>query len=144
MSILKEFKEFAVKGNAIDMAIGIVIGAAFTTIVKSVVDDVIMPVIGILTGGIDFSNLFINLSSTKFETLAEAKEAGVSTLNYGLLINSVIAFLIVALVLFLIVRSVNKLKRKEPEASVTTKICAYCKSEIKLEAIKCAFCTSNV
>ncbi len=144
MSFIKEFKEFAVKGNAIDMAVGIVIGAAFTTIVKSIVDDVIMPLVGMLTGGVDFSNLFINLSDKNVKTLVEAKEAGVATINYGLLINSLIAFLIVAFVLFLVVRSINKLKRKEPEVTSDSKLCPFCKTEVKAAATKCPACTSGI
>lgn len=144
MSIIKEFKDFAVKGNAFDMAVGIIIGAAFTTVVKSIVDDIIMPVVGLLTGGINFSDLFINLSDETFSTLNEAKDAGAATLNYGLLINAVITFLIVAWILFLLVKAFNKTKKAEPESSPTTKNCKFCKTEIHLEATKCPNCTSEV
>jgi len=111
--MLKEFKEFAVKGNVVDMGVGIVIGAAFTSIVKSFVADIVNPVIGIFTGGIDFSNLFINLSGTEVATLAEAREKGLAVITYGNFVNAVIAFLIVAWVLFMVVRGINKMKREE-------------------------------
>ena len=114
--MLKEFKEFAVKGNVVDMGIGIVIGAAFTSIVNSFVKDLINPIIGVITGGIDFSNLFINLGSGDYASLAAAQEAGAPTLNYGLFINAVISFLIVAWVLFFVVKAMNELKRKEEAA----------------------------
>ena len=114
--MLNEFKEFAVKGNVMDMGVGIVIGAAFTTIVKSFVSDIVNPLIGLFTGGIDFSNLFINLSGQEVTNLAEAQEAGLAVITYGNFINAVIAFLIVAWILFLVVRSVNKLKKEEEAA----------------------------
>ena len=113
--MLKEFREFAVRGNVIDMAVGIIIGAAFTSIVKSLVDDVIMPPIGKLVGGIDFSNLFIDLSGGDYASLPEAKAAGAATINYGLFINNVISFLIVAFAVFLLVKGLNSLKRAEEE-----------------------------
>jgi large conductance mechanosensitive channel len=114
--MLKEFKEFALKGNVLDMAVGIIIGAAFTTIVKSAVDDMIMPPIGLLLGGVDFSDLFINLSSTPVDSLAAAKDAGVAVIAYGKFINAVISFVIVAWVLFLVIRGMNSLKRKDEAA----------------------------
>lgn len=114
--MLKEFKEFALKGNVLDMAVGIIIGAAFTTIVKSAVDDIIMPPIGLLLGGVDFSDLFINLSSTPVDSLAAAKDAGVAVIAYGKFINALISFLIVAWVLFLVIRGMNSLKRKDEAA----------------------------
>lgn len=113
MSIIKEFKEFAIKGNVVDMGVGIVIGAAFTSIVNSLVSDVIMPVAGFITGGIDFSNLFINLSGGDYASLKAAQDAGAATVNYGLFINAVISFLIVAWILFMIIKGVNQLKRQE-------------------------------
>ncbi|WP_018633271.1 large conductance mechanosensitive channel protein MscL [Neomegalonema perideroedes] len=116
MGILSEFREFAVKGNVIDMGVGIVIGAAFTSIVNSFVTDIINPIIGLATGGIDFSNIFINLSGTEYPSLKAAQDAGAATLNIGLFINAVISFLIVAWVLFLIIKGVNKLKRQEAAA----------------------------
>jgi large conductance mechanosensitive channel len=115
MGMVKEFKEFAVKGNVVDMAVGIIIGGAFGTIVKSLVSDVIMPPIGLLMGGVDFSNLFVVLGTGSFESLDAAKEAGAATVNYGVFINNVISFLIVAFAVFLLVKAINNLKRKEEE-----------------------------
>jgi large conductance mechanosensitive channel len=117
--MLKEFKEFALRGNVVDMAVGIVIGAAFSTIVKSLVDDVIMPPIGVLTGGVDFSNIYIPLSSAHYDSLAQAREAGAPTMNVGLFINSVISFTIVAFVLFTVIKAMNRLRRKQEEAPAT-------------------------
>ena len=114
--MLKEFKEFAVKGNVVDMGVGIVIGAAFTSIVTSFVSDIVNPIIGIFTGGIDFSNLYINLSGQEITNLSEAQENGLAVITYGNFINAVIAFLIVAFVLFMVIRNVNKLKKAEEEA----------------------------
>ncbi|MEO1292385.1 MAG: large conductance mechanosensitive channel protein MscL [Pseudomonadota bacterium] len=116
MGMFQEFKEFAVKGNVVDMGVGIVIGAAFTTIVNSFVKDIMNPIIGLFTGGIDFSNLFVNLSGAEYETLKAAQDAGAATVNYGLFVNAVISFLIVAFVLFMVIKGVNKLKREEEEA----------------------------
>ncbi len=113
--MLKEFKEFALRGNVVDMAVGIIIGAAFSTIVKSLVDDIIMPPIGVITGGVDFSNLFIPLNGEHYDSLAQARQAGAPTLNYGLFINSVISFTIVAFVLFMVVKAMNQLRRKQEE-----------------------------
>lgn len=140
---IEEFKTFAVKGNMLDMAIGMIIGSAFTTIVKSVVNDLFMPLLSILTGKMDFSNLFIAMDGGKYATLAEVPE-GVAVFNYGNFITSVLDFLIVALVLFLIVREINKMKKPEPAAAPTTKECPYCKSQIHLDAVKCPFCGSDV
>src|SRR5450759_2720313 len=123
--MLKEFREFAVKGNVIDLAIGVVIGAAFGKIISSFVSDVLMPPVGLLLGKVDFSNLFINLSSKPAETLAEAKKAGIPTLNYGVFLNTTIDFLIVAFAIFLVVKQVNRLKR-EPAPAPTTKDCPQC------------------
>lgn len=117
--MLQEFKEFALRGNVVDMAVGIIIGAAFSTIVRSLVDDMIMPPIGVVTGGVDFSNLFITLGSGNYESLAQAREAGAATLNIGLFINNVISFLIVAFVLFLVIKAMNQLRRKQEEAPQT-------------------------
>lgn len=132
--MLKEFKEFAVKGNVVDMGVGIVIGAAFTTIVKSFVSDIVNPIIGLFTGGVDFSNLFINLSDGTYESLAAAKEAGAATINYGLFLNAIISFLIVAWVLFLVVKGINEMKRKEEAAPAEPP--APPKSEVLLEEIR--------
>lgn len=147
--ILKEFKDFAIKGNVIDMSIGIIVGTAFTTIIKSLVDDIIMPPIGKLIGNINFSDFYINLSSTKYNSLTEAKAAGASTINYGLFLNNVITFLIVSIVLFIVIRAINKIKNKNKEEVEiievkNTKICKYCKSEINIEAIRCPNCTSDL
>ena len=132
--MLKEFKEFAVKGNVVDMGVGIVIGAAFTSIVNSFVKDIVNPIIGVITGGIDFSNLYVNLGSGEYENLAVAQEAGAPTLNYGLFINAIISFLIVAWVLFLVIKSMNQLKRKEEEKPAAPP--APPKSEVLLEEIR--------
>jgi len=118
-TMLEEFKEFALRGNVVDMAVGIVIGAAFSTIVQSLVNDVIMPPIGVVTGGVDFSNLYIPLSNATYDSLAQAKQAGAPTMNIGLFINSVISFTIVAFVLFLVIKAMNTLRRKQEEAPAT-------------------------
>jgi len=144
MKILTEFKKFAVKGNMIDMAVGIIIGAAFSTVVKSLVDDIIMPVIGKLTGGVDFTNLFIVLGEGEFQTVLEAKEAGVATLNYGLFINALVAFLIVSWVLFMVIKGMNKLKAEEKAKEATEKKCDACKMNIPLAAKKCPHCTTDI
>ncbi len=146
----KEFKEFAVRGNVMDMAVGIVIGAAFGAIVSSFVADVIMPPIGLLLGKVDFSNLFVVLKAGTtpgpYETLAAAKQAGAVTLNVGLFINTIISFLIIAWAVFLVVKQVNKLKKKAeaPAAAPTAKECPYCFSSIPLKATRCPFCTSTL
>jgi len=148
--MLKEFKEFALRGNVIDMAIGIVIGAAFGAIVKSLVDDVIMPPIGLLLGGVDFTSLFILLKpgdpAPPYATLADAQTAGAVTINFGLFINAVISFVIVAFVVFLIIRSINRMRKEEkaPPAEPTTKACPFCFSEIAIKATRCAHCTSEL
>ena len=144
MTILKEFKAFAIKGNAVDMAVGIIIGAAFSTVVKSLVDDIIMPPIGRLFGGVDFSNLFISLSGGSYDTLAAAQEAGAATWNYGLFINNVVAFLLVALVLFFLVKGMNNLKAQEEEKPASTKTCPMCHSSIHKDAKRCPQCTSDI
>jgi large conductance mechanosensitive channel len=142
--MLKEFKDFVMRGNVVDMAVGIVIGAAFGTIVQSLVNDIIMPPIGLLLGGVDFRSLFINLGPGTYDSLAAAKEAGAATINYGLFLNAIIAFLIVAFAMFLLVRAINRLQREEeapPAAEPTTIKCPECLSEIPIEARRCAFCT---
>ena len=144
MKVIDEFKEFAVHGNVADMAIGIVIGAAFGTIVKSLVSDILNPILGRLLGGMDFSNLFINLSAGSYDTLAAAKAAGAATINYGVFLNNIISFLIVAWSLFLVVRMMNRLKRQQPPAPVNTKTCPKCQSSINLKAVRCPYCTSEL
>lgn len=151
MSVLKEFKEFAVKGNVIDLAVGVVIGGSFGTIVKSLVDDIIMPPIGLLVGNVDFSNLFVVLKegtkqSAPYVSIAAAKQAGAVTLNLGLFINALVSFTIVAFAIFMLVKAVNRLKR-EPAAetiSPDTKTCEFCYSTISLKATRCPHCTSTL
>jgi len=147
MKVFKEFKEFAVKGSMIDLAIGIIIGAAFTGVISSLVNDIIMPPIGLLLGKVDFSNLFITLSGGHFLTLEEAKTGGAVTMNYGLFVNTLINFLIVAFAVFILVKQVNNLKRKlekEPAAAPAVKACPYCKSIIHIDAVKCPNCTADI
>jgi large conductance mechanosensitive channel len=135
--MLKEFKEFALKGNVLDLAIGVIIGAAFGKIVTSLVDDILMPPIGLLIGKVDFTNLFLTLSGGDYESLAKAKEAGAATLNYGVFINNVIQFLIVAFIVFLIVRWANKMRRAPEEATPAVKECPQCAMVIPAAAIRC-------
>ncbi len=142
--MLKEFRNFAMRGNVIDMAVGIIIGAAFGKIVGSFVNDIIMPPIGKLTGGIDFSNIFINLSSGTYGSLADAQKAGAATINVGLFINTVVYFLIVAFAIFISLRQLNRLKSEAPPAEPTEKDCPYCLSRIPVKATKCAHCTSDL
>jgi large conductance mechanosensitive channel len=145
MGMLKEFKEFAVRGSVLDLAVGVIIGGAFGKIVSSLVDDVIMPPIGLILGNVDFTNLFINLSDRPYPSLAAAKAAGAPTINYGIFLNSVITFLIVAFVVFLIVKQVNRLRRgDEKPAEATTKECPYCLSAIPIKATRCPHCTSEL
>lgn len=141
---IKEFKEFAVKGNMMDLAVGMIIGSAFTSIVSSLVNDIFMPIISIFTGKLDFSNLFISLDGNHYSTLAAAQEAGAATLGYGSFISGVINFLIMAFVVFLIVKALNKLKKEEPKAAPATRKCPFCMSEIALEATRCPHCTSRL
>lgn len=144
--MLKEFKEFAMRGNVMDMAIGIILGAAFGKIVSSFLKDVLMPPIGMLLGGVDFGNLFYPLSDGTFATLAEAQEAGAATVNYGVFFNTVLDFAIVAFVIFMVIRTMNRLKKQEeaPPAEPTTKDCPHCLSSIPIKATRCAQCTSQV
>jgi large conductance mechanosensitive channel len=142
--MLKEFKAFAMRGNVIDMAVGIIIGAAFGRIVGSFVKDIIMPPVGKLMGSVDFSNLFINLSDRAFETLADAQAAGAPTINYGLFINTVLDFIIVAFAIFIVIKQMNRLKREPPPADPTTRDCPWCLSQIPVKATKCAHCTADV
>jgi large conductance mechanosensitive channel len=144
--MLKEFKEFAMRGNVLDMAIGIIIGAAFGKIVGSFVEDILMPPIGMLLGKVDFSNLFVSLTGQSYDTLAAAKSAGAATINYGVFFNHVFNFLIVAFAIFLLIKQVNRLKRAEeaPPAAPTTKDCPYCCSAIAIKATRCAHCTAEL
>lgn len=145
--MLKEFKEFAMRGNVLDMAVGIIIGAAFGKIVTSLVNDLIMPPIGVLLGGVDFSEIYLNLSGGSYESLAAAKEAGAATINLGVFINTVLNFLIVAFAIFLLIRNVNRLKRKEeaaPAPAPTTRDCPHCLSAIPIKATRCAHCTAEL
>jgi large conductance mechanosensitive channel len=143
--MLKEFKEFAMKGNVLDMAIGVIIGAAFGKIVTSFVNDVLMPPLGLLLGRMDFSNLFINLSGTTYATLADAKKAGAATLNYGLFLNTIIDFAIVAFVIFLVVKQVNRMRAPAPAPPAPpTKDCPLCTSTIPAAAKRCPHCTADL
>jgi len=143
--MLKEFKEFAMRGNVMDLAVGVIIGAAFGKIVASLVDDVIMPPIGRLLGHVDFSNLFVSLNGTHYDTLAAAKAAAAPTVNYGLFLNTVINFLIVALAVFLVVQQVNRWgKKPAPAAAPTTKDCPQCAMAIPLAAKRCGHCTTQL
>jgi len=148
--MFKEFKQFAMRGNVVDMAVGIVIGAAFGTIVKSLVADVIMPPIGLLLGNVDFSNLYIIIkegaTSGPFSTLADAQKAGAVTINYGAFINTVVSFIIVAFALFIVVKGMNQMKREQeaPPAEPTTKECSHCFTTIPVKATRCPNCTSEL
>ena len=142
--MFKEFKEFAMRGNVLDLAVGIVIGAAFGQIVTSFVHDILMPPIGKLLGHADFANLFVSLSGVHYDTVAAAKAAGAATINYGVFLNTVLDFLIVALVIFLLVRQVNRWKPAPVAAAPTTKECPYCASQIPLKASRCPNCTSEL
>ena len=144
MGFFSEFKEFAVKGNVMDMAVGIIIGAAFGSIVNSLVKDVLMPPIGIITGGINFADLFYALDGRSYASLAEAQAAAAPTINYGLFINSIISFIIVALAIFVLIRKVNELKKQPAPPEPNTKSCPYCLESIPLAAVKCSHCTSDL
>ncbi|MGE0473664.1 MAG: large conductance mechanosensitive channel protein MscL [Nitrospirales bacterium] len=148
--MLKEFKEFAMRGNVVDMAVGVIIGGAFGTIAKSLVADVLMPPIGLLLGGVDFSNLFATLKDGSppgpYAALADAQAAGAVTVNYGVFLNSVVSFLIVAFAVFLVIKAINQMKRKEevPPAEPTTKECTFCQMTIPIKANRCGHCTSEL
>lgn len=142
-----EFKAFAMRGSVVDLAIGVIIGGAFGQIVSSLVSDIIMPPIGVMLGGVDFSDLFITLSSGDYNSLAEAQAAGAATLNYGLFINNILNFLIIALAIFLVIKQINRLQREEEEPAEETpptRECPYCKSEVPQAATRCKFCTSEL
>lgn len=140
--MLKEFKEFALKGNMIELAIGVIIGGAFNKIVTSLVNDIIMPFLSIFTGSLDFTNLFISLDGNSYDTITAAKEAGAATINYGTFISGVIDFLIMAFVIFVMVKQLNKLHKK-PEEAPKEKTCPFCKTKINIEATRCPHCTSE-
>lgn len=144
MGFIGEFKEFALKGNVLDMAVGIIIGAAFGGIVSSLVKDVIMPPIGMLMGGINFADLFITLDGKAYATLAEAQAAAAPTINYGLFVNAIINFIIVALAIFVLIRQVNAARKKPVPPEPNTKECPYCKESVAKAAVKCPHCTSDI
>ncbi|MDM7934076.1 MAG: large-conductance mechanosensitive channel protein MscL [Methanothrix sp.] len=144
MGFIQEFKEFAMKGNALDMAVGIIIGAAFGGIVNSLVKDIIMPPLGLVLGRVNFTDLFISLDGKTYESLASAQAAGAPTINYGLFINTIINFLIVALAIFMVIRQVNAMKRKPAPPEPNTKECPYCKEAIPKAATRCPHCTSDL
>jgi len=144
--MLKEFKEFVIKGNVIDLAVAVIIGAAFGRIITSLVNDIIMPPLGLLLGNVNFTDLFVSLNGTKYATLADAQAAGAATINYGVFINTIIDFILVALVIFLIIRSINRMKRAPAPAPAapTTKECPHCFTQIPIPATRCPNCTSEL
>jgi large conductance mechanosensitive channel len=142
--MFREFREFAMRGNVLDLAIAVVIGVAFGRIVTSFVEDILMPPIGVLLGRVDFSNLFINLSAKDYPSVAAAKAAGAATLNYGIFLNHIINFLIVAFAIFLLIKQINRMQKPGPAPAPTTKDCPHCLSAIPLKATRCAFCTSDL
>ena len=142
--MFREFKEFAMRGNVVDMAVGIIIGGAFGKIIASLVSDVIMPPIGLVQGNVDFAGLFINLTKTPYPTLAEAQKAGAATINYGLFINTIINFLIVAFAIFLVVKQMNRLKKEAPPPAAATRECAQCAMPIPIAAKRCGHCTATL
>ncbi|HET6845705.1 MAG TPA: large conductance mechanosensitive channel protein MscL [Anaerolineales bacterium] len=142
--MLKEFREFIMRGNVMDLAVGVIIGGAFGKIVSSLVSDVIMPPIGLLLNGVDFANLFVSLNGQSYATFADAQAAGAPTLNYGNFISAIIDFLIVGLVIFLIIRAVNRMRKPAPAAAATTKECPHCFTTISLKATRCPNCTSQL
>ena len=143
--MIKEFKEFAMKGNIVDLAVGVVIGGAFSKIVTSLVNDIVMPLVGLLMGKIDFSNLFFALGSGNYATIQEAKNAGVATINYGLFINNIIDFLIVAFSIFIVIKQINRFSKKKEEKPVENKKkCPYCYSEIHIDATRCPNCIAEL
>ncbi len=142
--MLKEFRAFIMKGNVVDLAVAVIIGAAFGAIVSSLVNDIIMPLIGQLLGGVNFTDMFVSLSGASYKSLADAKAAGAATLNYGVFINTIINFLIIAFVIFLIVRALNSMRKAPAPAAPNTKDCPYCHTEIPLQATRCPHCTSQL
>lgn len=148
MGLMKEFREFIARGNVLDMAVGVIVGGAFSKIVTSLVNDIVMPVISIATGKIDFSSMFISLNGEHYASLTAAQDAGASVFAYGSFIQNVIEFLLIAFVLFLVIKGINKahdkLSKPAPKAAPTTKICPFCKSEIPIDASRCPHCTSEL
>jgi large conductance mechanosensitive channel len=142
--MFKEFKEFIMRGNVLDLAVAVIIGAAFGRIVTSFVNDIVMPPIGVATGKVDFTNLFINLSDKHYDTLDAAKKAGAATINYGMFLNTIVDFLIVAAAIFLVVRQANKFKAKPAPVAITTKDCPFCATAIPVPAKRCPNCTSQL
>ena len=142
--MLKEFKEFVMRGNVVDLAVAVIIGAAFGKIITSFVEDVLMPPIGLLLGNVDFSNLFINLSGGDYASVAAAKQAGAATLNYGIFLNHVVNFLIIAFAIFILIKQINRFQKPAPAAAPTTKNCPHCCSAIAIQATRCPHCTSNL
>jgi len=142
--MLKDFKEFAMRGNVMDMAVGIIIGAAFGKIVTSLVNDIVMPPIGLAMGNVDFTNLFVDLSGKGFATLKEAQDAGAPTVNYGMFLNTILDFVIVAFVIFLLIRQMNKLKKEAPAAAPSTRDCPFCLTGMPIKATRCPHCTSQI
>jgi large conductance mechanosensitive channel len=142
--MLKEFKEFVMRGNVLDLAVAVVIGAAFGKIIASLVDDIIMPPIGLALGNVDFANLFVNLSGKDYPSVAAAKAAGAPTLNYGIFFNTIFSFLIIAFVIFLLIRTYSKMQKPAPVPAPATKDCPYCFSTIPIKATRCAHCTSEL
>ncbi len=142
--MFKEFKEFVNRGNVMDLAIGIIIGAAFGKIITSFVSDILMPPIGLLLGRVDFSNLYVNLSGVHYDTLKAAKEAGAVTINYGVFLGAVIDFLIVSFAIFVVIKQLNRMKRKPEEPAPSTMECAFCLSSIPIKATRCPYCTSDL
>jgi large conductance mechanosensitive channel len=144
INMLKEFKKFALRGNMIDLAVGIIIGGAFNSIVNSLVNDIVMPLLGLFTKKINFSNLFVSLDGVHYDTLMAAEEADAAVIKYGLFLSNILNFIIMAFVVFLIVKWINKLKRPDTPAAPATKKCPYCYSDIHLDATKCSHCTSDI
>lgn len=142
--MLKEFKDFALRGNALDLAIAVIIGGAFGKIITSLVNDIIMPPLGLLLGNVNFTDLFVSLNGTKYASLADAQAAGAATLNYGVFINTIIDFIIVAFIIFLIVRQMNRMKKAPAPAAPSTKECPYCYTQIPIPATRCPNCTSEL
>jgi large conductance mechanosensitive channel len=142
--MFNEFKQFVMRGNVVDLAVGVIIGGAFGRIVASLVEDVIMPPIGLALGNVDFANLFVNLSGGDYASVAAAKAAGAATLNYGIFLNQIINFAIVAFAIFILIKQINRLHRPASAPAPTTKDCPYCLSAVPLAAIKCAHCTSEL